>query len=338
MMMILAGVLVVAALVLGYLGISIGKSDPSPVNMTEPEEALPPLDVDETPETVAMPPIDASDDIELHQPVVVLARDLPAHHTVQPDDLQVEQLRLMPPGSFSDPDALVGRRVWRALSAGSILTEHSFTAGGPVAQMIRPNERALAVQLEHALGGAGNLAPGDYVDVLLYLPEDAINTDRTVQVAVPALRVLSVGDALGLTLSGEPAVAEGRSGSLSMMPGMGQVETVVLAVPDALLTRFALAAEAGSLRLALRSAAEQRLESYYREEAATEALNQQLFQFEKFALSQATRPQPGLVEGGATRRQAVPEYLNQQTTVPSAVPSSGGVPVIRGATISLETP
>lgn len=338
MMMILAGVLVVVALIIGYLGISIGRSgpEPAPTAVEVPETEAPTPEVADVEEPPAEPePTASEDDAALRQPVIVLAQDIPAYHTLQPQDLQTEQLRLMPPGSFSDPTALIGRRVWRTLPAGSVLTENSFTAGGPVARMIRPGERALAIQFDDLMGAGGHLAPGDYVDVLLFLPEDEINTDRTVQVAVPALRVLSVGSELGLAVTGEPVAPANASGA---GPNQAGAETAVLAVPEALLTRFALAAEAGRLRLAVRAAEEHRLENYYREAAAaTEELNQQLFQFEKFALSQAARPQPGLIEG-ASRRQSQSQGMYQQPAVQPPGQPAGGVPVIRGATVSLESP
>ncbi len=336
----------VAALVIGYLGISIGMSNSEPA-------AVDPASVDidtstRTDDTVVLEEqvepssgVAGSDveDTAQRQPVVVVAQNLPAYHFIRQEDLQIEQLRLMPPGSFNDPSVLIGRRVWRDLPAGSVLTENSFTAGGPIARMIRPNERALAIQFDQLMGIGGHLAPGDYVDVLLFLPEDEINTDRTVQVAVPALRILSIGSRLGLDISGSPASSPAVSADTSNTSNPGSADTAVLAVPEALLTRFALAAEAGRLRLAVRAADEHRLENYYRNAGSiTDELNQQLFQFEKFALSQAPRPQPGLVEGSSRRQTQSQISYQEQPPMQPPGPPAGSVPVIRGAVISLEAP
>src|SRR5690606_9753726 len=130
--------------------------------------------------------------------VVVLARDVAAFTVLSEDDFVVERLRLAPPESYSDPAELVGATLWRDLTAGTVLNRGSFLAGGPLARMIRPGERALAISIDEVIGGGGHLRPGDYVDVLLYLSEDARNADRTMQVVVPALRVLSVGEELGM--------------------------------------------------------------------------------------------------------------------------------------------
>lgn len=327
-MMVLAVLLVVAAVVVGYLGVSMGREAPAPVTTSVEAPSVGEPEAVSEPEPVAQTP----DDVD-RVPVVVLARSVPAYHVLQPEDLQSEQLRLQPPGSYTDPAPLIGQRIWRDIPQGTVLNESHFESGGPIARMIRPGERALALQYDQLMGAGGHLAPGDYVDVLLFLNQDELNTDRTVQVAVPALRVLSVGDTLGLATSGELAVPPAPVVEGSTPPqNNARPETVVLAIPEALLTRFALAAEVGSLRLAVRAAEEGRLNDYYQHEAAaTDELNQQLFQFEMFALSQAERPQPGLVAQSARVQPAVASSGGQAAAPPT-------VPVIRGAVTSLETP
>lgn len=332
-----AAILVVAAVVVGYLGISLGRNDPAPVV----EESAPESDGEQG-LVSALPDLLVEEPQEPRLDVVVLAQSLPAYHTLRAEDLQVEQLRLKPPGSFDSIETLVGRMVWRDVPAGSVLNESHFMSGGPVARMIRPGERALAIQFDQLMGAGGHLSPGDYVDVLLFLQENELNTDRTVQVAVPALRVLSVGDELGLATSGEPITppalisAEEENSQQTAGRNQPRPETAVLAIPEALLTRFALAAEVGSLRLAVRAAEERRLSDFYRRGSeATEELNQQLFQFEKFALSQAERPQPGLVEASAR-----PQPQASASASPQQAQNAGPPPitVIRGAASSLETP
>jgi pilus assembly protein CpaB len=238
---------------------------------------------------------------ELLVPVVLLARAVSPHVPLSESDFLIERLHLAPPGSYSDSATLVGKTLWRELPAGTVLNESSFEVGGPLARMIHPDERALAIAIDEVVGDGGHLRPDDYVDVLLFLNQSEANADQTAQVVVPALRVLSVGDDLGLTLAGEPAapppVTEDEVRARAQQRAQSSAaRTAVLAVPEPLLTRFALAAQVGRLGLAVRSAEEKRLESYYagtQEEIAT--LNQQLFQFQKLALGQAQHPQPGLV-------------------------------------------
>lgn len=59
--------------------------------------------------------------------------------------------------------------------------------------MIRPDERALGVMIDEVSAAGGQLSPGDYVDILLFLRQDSGNPQQSAQVVLPAVRVLSVG-------------------------------------------------------------------------------------------------------------------------------------------------
>ncbi|TNE89353.1 MAG: Flp pilus assembly protein CpaB [Gammaproteobacteria bacterium] len=308
-----AVVLLAAAGATAYWGVKLSKgaddtvllSDAAlAINAPASEDQVPPRAIQE----IARPGVN----------VIVLANDVPKDRLITVDDLAIEILRIAPPGSFSERESLIGKRLWRNLPAGTILDENSFTAGGPLARMIRESERAVTIKADEVVTGGGHLVPGDYVDVLLYLQESKKNTDRTMQVVVPALRILSVGEQLGLTVNGNPAIpASGDEKKQADSQRNAKVRTIVLAIPEALLTRFSLAAQVGTLRLAVRSAEEGLLANYYEGDSDTviEPVNQQLYQFEKFALRQAKRPQEGLVP-----------------------PSPKGIQVFRGSVSSRELP
>lgn len=308
--MVLAGLLLVGAVIAGYWGLSLSRQPEvvvaEPVEPTEPVPAI----------TLPSLPLVSQEDEPERVPVVVLAQAVTAMSTISAEDLLVEELRVAPPGSFAESEALVGRVVWRDLPAGTVLNESSFETGGPLARMIRPEERALAIQVDEVVSGGGHIQPGDYVDVLLFLRDDERNSDRTVQVVIPALRVLTVGSALGADRSGEPLmppVAEdekdSRANRRAEVP-----RTAVLAIPQGLLTRFMLASEVGKLRLAVRSIDEKLLAEYQAGKALedkVEELNRQLFQFEKLAIRQAKRPQPGLVP---VRPAGIPVYHGSEVS------------------------
>ncbi len=301
--MVLAGLLLVGAVIAGYWGLSMSRPTAAPVvEQAEPVEREPVVLAD-----VAQL---LQEDEPERVPVVVLARAVAAMSEISTEDLLVEELRVAPPGSFAEAEPLLGRVVWRDLPAGTVLNESSFETGGPLARMIRPEERALAIQVDEVISGGGHIQPGDYVDVLLFLRDDERNSDRTAQVVIPALRVLTVGSALGADRSGEPLmapVAEDAQDSRANRR-VEQARTVVLALPESLLTRFMLASEVGKLRLAVRSIDEKLLADYQAGKALqdkVEELNRQLFQFEKLALRQVQRPQPGLVP---VRPAGIPVY------------------------------
>ena len=306
--MILAGLLLVGAIVFGFWGVSLNRD----ARVVEAPAVAEVAATQEQSEPAAV--LSALVQREERVPVVVLARDVPAMSAISSEDVRIEQLLIAPPGSFAEVEPLLGRVVWRDLPAGTLLNDGSFETGGPVARMIRPNERALAIQIDEVISAGGHIQPGDFVDVLLSLPESERNGDRTTQVVVPALRVLTVGSALGADRDGEPlarpvAEDEGRS---SRRPDPAR--TAVLAVHEQLLTRFLLASEVGTLRLAVRSIDEKLLADYYADKPVqdkVEDINRQLFQFEKLALRQAQRPQPGLAP---QRPAGIPVYHGSQVS------------------------
>ncbi|MFI9657446.1 hypothetical protein PA6761_02184 [Pseudomonas aeruginosa] len=105
-LMALAGLLLLGAVLLGYLGVSIGRA---PSNAHAPSVAP------------ASATVDASLEKLERKPVLVASRDLPALAVIGRDDLSVELLRTAPVGSYDRPEALLGKRVWVAVPAGSIL-------------------------------------------------------------------------------------------------------------------------------------------------------------------------------------------------------------------------
>ena len=304
--MVLAGVLLIGALVAGYWGLVLSRQ-PQPV-------PTPVVSVANT----ATPVEDQN-----RQPVVVLVHEVSAFAPLTAADLAIEKLRTVPVGSLTQLDQAIGRMPQRTLAAGTWLTEESFNAGGPLARMIRPNERALAVAVDEVIGAAGQLAPGDFVDVLLFLRQDTSNAEPSAQIILPAMRLLSVGDQLGLANDGKPAApppvtAEERAQAAQHRAA---ARTVVLAVPEPLLSRMMLAAQAGVIRLAVRSADEQLLSRYWAGENDApdklESANRDLYQFTQLALT------------GPPKRVAV---ASGEPTV------RRGIEVIRGAQTAPQTP
>jgi pilus assembly protein CpaB len=288
MTMALAAVLLLGALLAGYWGIVLSRA-PQAAQMASPT----------APGESSNQTNDPAD--KLRTPVVVAARLLDPFTAVTAEDLRVEQLRIAPPGSFSKVEDVIGRRPWTPVPAGSWLSPASFEAGGPLARMIRADERAVAVPVDEVVGGGGHLRPGDYVDVLLFLRGEGGSGQQSAQVAVPALRLLSFGEDLGPDSEGrasQPAKDEDKAQRRSPA-------TAVLAVPEQQVTRLMLASQAGSLRLAVRSADERLLERYQAGEpgaAPLDGASRHLIPLEQLAASPAPRraptPAPKVVSAG----------------------------------------
>lgn len=312
--MVLAVLFLLGAIIAGYLGIIVSRQPEAAPPVAAPQTAAEPATVLPAAPSPATAPMEDA----LRQSVVVLARDVPAYTPITADDLTVERLKVAPVGSFDSIKPVIGRMSWRTLSAGAWLNESTFDVGGALARMIRPQERALALSVDEVTGAAGQLSPGDYVDVLLFLPTDADNPRRSSQVAIPALRVLSVGELLGPDLDGKPVDAISASDRIKQEERRATARTVVVAVPQALLARLMLATQSGVLRLAVRSASEGNLQDYWTSESTTRAVaerldsaNRQMVSFSQLSLSSPANP----IQTGAPRaRHAVEVIRGNQIT------------------------
>ncbi|MFJ4143491.1 Flp pilus assembly protein CpaB [Pseudomonas sp. NPDC089734] len=305
--MVLAIVFLLGAILAGYLGIVVSK-EPAAPPVEAPVVQAPPPPVEVAP---APPPVEDA----LRQNVVVLARDVPAYTPLTADDLVIERLKVAPAGSFSKIEDIVGRSTWRSLAAGTWLSESSFEAGGTLARMIRPGERALALSVDEVIGASGQLSPGDYVDVLLYLPQDTEGSARSSQVVVPALRILSVGELLGPTRDGKPAQNINAEERLKLEQRRVNARTVVVAVPETLMSRLLLASQTGVLRLAVRSADEGNLQEYWASEPGRpdvavrlDSARRNLVQFNQLSLESPSG------NAGAARPHAVEVIRGNQVT------------------------
>jgi pilus assembly protein CpaB len=307
-----AVLLLLGAVFAGYWGLVLSRQPPAPV-------AAP---VAQAPAPVAVAPaVQAAVDDSLRQPVLVLTHDLAPGTLITAADVTLERVKVAPAGSFNKPEDALGRSALRMLPAGTWLSESSFDAGGSLARMIRPHERALAVAVDEVIGAGGLLSPGDYVDVMLFLPSDGSNPDKTAQLVIPALRLLSVGELLGPTVDGQAAgKALSNDEKLKLEQRRSSARSVVLAVPEPLLSRLMLASQSGILRLAVRSAEEKNLQRYWAGDnelaARLDSTNRNLLHFNQLSLSSPVR-----------------------TAVASGAPRAArGVEVIRGNQVTQQTP
>ncbi|RMN30407.1 Flp pilus assembly protein CpaB [Pseudomonas coronafaciens pv. zizaniae] len=292
--MVLAVLFLLGALIAGYLGIVVSRQAEVPAAVTQSA----PSPAEQAPQAPAPQPVEDA----LRHNVVVVARDMPAYTPITADDVVIERLKVAPPGSIDSVERLVGRSSWRTLNAGTWLSESSFDAGGTLARMIRPHERALALQVDEVISASGQLSPGDYVDVLLYLPEDTLNPNRSSQVVVPALRILGIGGLLGTDHDGKPVQNISADERLRQEQLRANARTVTVAVPEALVSRLMLASQTGVLRLAVRSADEGNLQNYWAAEPGSsdvaerlDSANRQLVGFRQLSLSTPGTPASGAV-------------------------------------------
>lgn len=306
----LAVLFLLGALFAGYWGLVLSRQ-PAPqarVGETAAQTAAP-----------AAGPVVAEKPAEdpTRQPVLVLVRDLSPYETIKAEDVLIEHLKVAPVGSFSKPEDAIGRMAWRPLAAGTWLTDSSFEAGGTLARMIRPGERALALAIDEIIGAGGHLSPGDYVDVLLYIPPDQASTDRSAQTVVPALRVLSVGAFTGPQNQGQDEQAGSRDDRAQQMKLAINARNVVVAVPEQFLNRLMLASQAGPLRLAVRSADEKNLQRYWAGDSdiavQLDTANRNVTHFNQLSLQSSVAVRTG---GGAPHGPRAVEIIRGNQAAP----------------------
>ena len=153
-------------------------------------------------------------------------------------------------------------------SAGAVLgsvTSKDYSAGAPLAwdgiispggpgfmgAVLEPNMRAVTVEVDRATTAARIIYPGDRVDVIMVATGESIGA--AAQAIVRDARVLAVGSTIvSMVRYGRPNLVEGATG-VDMSQSMSG-DTFTLEVTPADAGRIALAASAGQLTLAMRSA------------------------------------------------------------------------------------
>ena len=155
---------------LSYLDVETSVAEPAPAPKPAVEEAPPPP--------------------EMHE-VFVAARPLPVGTLIGSEDLarrslESESLRAgYVEAGEATSGALRGYAVRRALDAGEPLAWSAVVGPGQrgfLAAVLKPDSRAVTIEVGPATGHAGLIDPGDRVDVILTADFEARDRDRTRQV------------------------------------------------------------------------------------------------------------------------------------------------------------
>ena len=236
---VIAGVLALGAVIVAFIGVRLSGK----------------------PEPVAAAPVV----VEQRQPVLVAARAVAVGQVLSAPDLEVQQLPTAsaPAGALQQPQQAIGQVSAQAIAKGAPILM-SLVAPDSLAALLRPGERAVAVQVDEVVGVGGFARPGDHVDVLQFTGANRETGDTTFsQVVVHNARILTFGEASqidtpaaaptpaadatqdALKESGAQAAVQARERRLNL-------RSAVLALREVDATRLMLAANTGQLRLSLR--------------------------------------------------------------------------------------
>lgn len=246
---ILAILLVVGAVVLGYIGYQASQGTlPTETPMGEPANVEP-----------------------VSYPIVVAVKDIAPDQKIEADDINVTMVNKRIKDGFTEQQQLIGLTSRMAISSGDMLLPEHFHSLSAVTANLHPGERAVAVKVDEVTGVGGYIEPGDKVDVLLFLPAGR-ETDKqsSAQLLLPALRVIAYGNQLEeldqqlIRQKSRAYLSTSEANSLNGLlpesnetqkndgkPTEKQSKTAVLAVNEALASTLLLAESTGRIRLAL---------------------------------------------------------------------------------------
>ena len=187
--------------------------------------------------------------------VVVAARDVDAGRTLTAQDVAVTD---MPKGSagvdaLNDAEAARGKYAARPLVKGETVLRSKLSDDPPGSQLaiVIPEGRvAVSVAVSDVVSTGGLIAPGDRVDVLGVLTDQAKDSADIVLRDVPVLAV--AGDLVGA--SAQPEAEKKKSSGRDNPTSLKSTVTLAVSLEDA--RRLVQVDEVATLRLALRHRAE----------------------------------------------------------------------------------
>ncbi len=175
-------------------------------------------------------------------PLVVAAVRLPYGSVLQREHIKIVEWAspIRPEGSFSDPQAVIGR----ALIDGTVPDEPIIEArlaprdsGGGLASVIPKGKRAVSVRVNEIIGVAGFVLPRTRVDVLVSVNPGGNKERSASKLILQNVEVLAAGQKIEQDEEGKPETVS--------------VITLLVTPPEA--EQLTLASHEGDIQLALRN-------------------------------------------------------------------------------------
>lgn len=190
----------------------------------------------------------------------------------------------LPPGSFTDVQALQDRVVKVGVLRGEALMEGKLAPAGTqggLSAVIAAGKRAMTVRVNEVVGVAGFALPGNYVDVVVNAQQDKAKGEDSVQISKTVLEHVLV-----------LAVAQ-EAGRDDTKPKVVSAVTLELSLEDS--EKLDLARSVGTLSLVLRNQID-------KEKVATAGITKsQLFGDKAIVPVSVTAPAPARPRGSVVR-------------------------------------
>lgn len=201
---------------------------------------------------------------EMQAQVVVAATDIPKATTIEPQMLQTKTVpkEYVQPQAVSHPDRVLGMVTAVPLSKGeqiaiSKLVSSKQATITSLAMATPVGKRAISVAVDNIASLMGMIKPGDYVDVICFVPVPTQTPEgkQVNQVAVMPLFQNILVLAMGRDLGGRTQEAGRYTKEESTAPPL-----ITLALTPQEANMIAFVTEQGKIRLVLRSPADSRIE------------------------------------------------------------------------------
>lgn len=192
--------------------------------------------------------------------VVVTTKAIKAGQALVAADVAVKGIQSPPAQAYTELQEVIGRVAITDIAANKPMTPAQFAADS-ISYLLKPGERAVAIQTDEVIGVGAFVKPGEHVDVLGYIPSPDLRHLGTADVVVQDARLLSIGDysRLDMDAAGKAGNAQDTLSRESGVKASAEVQlrrqglkSAVIAVKEADVNRLMLAASVGQIRLALR--------------------------------------------------------------------------------------
>ena len=175
-------------------------------------------------------------------PLVVATTKLPYGTVLQPEHVKSVEWAstVRPEGSFSDPEAVMGRAIMDGVVPGEPILEARLApkdAGGGLASVIPKGKRAVSVRVNEIIGVAGFVLPRTRVDVVVSVNPGGEKARSASKMILQNVEVLAAGQKIEQDEEGKPET----------------VNVITLLVTPEESEKLTLASHEGDLQLALRN-------------------------------------------------------------------------------------
>jgi len=176
-------------------------------------------------------------------PLVVATTKLPYGTVLQTEHVKTLEWAspVRPQGSFSDPQAVVGRAILEGVVPGEPVLESRLApkdAGGGLASVIPKGKRGVSVRVNEIIGVAGFVLPRTRVDVLVSVNPGGEKGMSASKMILQNVEVLAAGQKIERDEEGKPET---------------KVNVITLLVSPEEAEKLTLASHEGDLQLALRN-------------------------------------------------------------------------------------